>query len=117
MGEKIIKEERIGYLKSKMMMMQGVLQLSEGRIKLEAHKTGVAGFGIIGSIIKRKVESEIFGFNVPLSDITSVTQGKHGVNKNVLVIQLIDKIEYRILVKDYTEWALLLDGEDILSKD
>ena len=116
MNEKIIKEERVGYLKSKMMLMQGVLQLSEGRIKLEAHKTGVSGFGILGAIIKRKVESQEFGFNVPLSDITAVTQGKHGVNKNVLVIQLIEKIEYRILVNDYTEWALLLDGEDILSK-
>ena len=116
MNKKIIKEERVGYLESKMMLMQGVLQLSEGRIKLEAHKTGVSGFGIIGAIIKRKVESQEFGFNVPLSDITAVTQGKHGVNKNVLVIQLIEKIEYRILVNDYTEWALLLDGEDILSK-
>ena len=117
MNIKMIKEERVGYLKSKMMLMQGVLQLSEGRIKLEAHKTGVSGFGILGAIMKRKVESEEFGFNVPLSDITSVTQGKHGVNKNVLVIELIGRIEYRLLVKDYTEWALLLDGEDILSKD
>jgi len=116
MENRIVKVEKVGYLKSRMMLIQGDLQLTEARIKLEAHKTGVSGFGLLGTILKRKVESEVFGFNVPLTDITSVTQGKHGVNKNVLVIELIGKIEYRLLVKDYTEWALLLDGEDILSK-
>lgn len=114
MSEKIIKQEKVGYLKSKMMLMQGVLTLTETHLKLEAHKTGVSGFGILGAIIKRKVESEVFGFNVPLSDVTSISQGKHGVNKNVLEITLIDQIEYRILVDDYTKWSLLLKGNDIL---
>lgn len=114
MESKIIKEEKVGYLKSKVMLMQGTLTLTETHLKLEAHKTGVSGFGVLGSLLKRKVESETFGFNVPLSDITSVTQGKHGVNKNVLEIELIDQIEYRILVDDYSKWSLLLKGDDIL---
>ena len=114
MSEKIIKQEKVGYLKSKMMLLPGVLTLTETHLRLEAHKTGVSGFGIIGAIIKRKVESKTFGFNVPLSDVTSIFQGKHGVNKNVLEITLIDKIEYRILVDDYTKWSLLLNGDDIL---
>ena len=117
MEGKIIKEEKVGYLKSKVMLLQGDLSLTETHLRLVAHKTGMSGFGILGGIIKRKVESEIFGFKVPLVDVTSITQGKHGVNKNVLVIELINRIEYRVLVNDYTAWALLLDGEDILSKD
>lgn len=114
MESKIIKEERIGYLKTKLMFMQGVLTLTETHLKLEAHKTGVSGLGILGAIIKNKVESKIFGFNTPLLEIKSVTQGKHGVNKNVLVIKLNNEEEYRIIVKDYTEWSLLLNGEDVL---
>lgn len=114
MSEKIIKQEKVGYLKSKMMLLPGVLTLTETHLRLETHKTGVSGFGIIGAIIKRKVESQTFGFNVSLSDVTSIFQGKHGVNKNILEIILIDKIEYRILVDDYTKWSLLLKGDDIL---
>lgn len=115
MEDKILKEERVGYLKSKWMLMQGVLQLTETRIKLEAHKTGVSGFGVLGAIMKRKVESKVFGFNVPRTDITAVKQGKHGLNTNVLVLVLIDQVEYRLLVDDYAAWSLLLDGEDLLS--
>lgn len=109
MKEKIIKEEKIGYLKTKIMLMQGTLQLTDKKLKLEAHKTGVSGFGILSAILKRKVESKTFGFNVSLSEITSITQGKHGGIKNVLAIEINNQEEYRILVKDYSEWALLLE--------
>lgn len=114
MENKAVKVEKVGYLKSKVILLQGILTLSETHLKLEAHKTGVSGFGIIGAIIKRKVESQVFGFNVPISDVTSVRQGKHGVNKNVLEIELINGIEYRLIVNDYTKWSLLLNGDDIL---
>lgn len=53
-------------------------------LKLEAHKTGLSRFVIIGAIIKKKVESKTFGFNVPLSDVTFIFNEKHGVNKNVI---------------------------------
>ena len=36
-------------------------------------------------------------------------KGKHGGIKNVLVIEINNQEEYRILVKDYSEWALLLE--------
>ena len=115
MENKIIKIEDVGYLKSKMMLMPGVLTMTETHLILDAHKTGVSGFGILGAILKRKVESKPFGFKVLFSDITSVSQGKHGVNKNVLVIELIEHIEYRVLVKEYSKWSLLLNGDDLLS--
>ena len=59
MESKIIKQENIGYLKTKVMLMQGVLTLSETHLKLEARRTGVSGFGILGFLLKKKVESEI----------------------------------------------------------
>lgn len=114
MKDHIIKEEKIGYLKTKVMLMQGTLQLWDNRLKLEAHKTGISGFGILGSILKRKVESKIVGFDISLSEITSITQGKHGANKNVLVIEINKQEEYKVLVKDYYEWAQLLGFETVL---
>ena len=106
--EGITKQEDIGYLKSKINMLQGTLYLTPKRLVLDAHKTGVGGFGLLGAILKRKVEEQSFGFNLELKDIKSITQGKHGVQTNVLEITDLDNNQYRILVKDYNEWNIAL---------
>lgn len=103
-SEGIIKEEKIGYLKSKMNLMQGNLYLTPKRLVLDAHKTGVGGFGLLGAILKKKVEEKSFGFNLELSEIKDIAQGKHGVQKNVLEITDSQDETYRIVVKDYQEW-------------
>ena len=102
--EGIIKEEKIGYLKSKVNLLQGNLYLTPKRIVLDAHKTGVGGFGLLGAILKKKVEEKSFGFNLELGEIKAVAQGKHGVQKNVLEITDSNDETYRIIVKDYQEW-------------
>ena len=102
--EGIIKEEKIGYLKSKMNLLQGNLYLTPKRLVLDAHKTGVGGFGLLGAILKKKVEEKSFGFNLELSEIKQVAQGKHGVQKNVLEITDSNDETYRIIVKNYQEW-------------
>ena len=106
--EGITKQEDIGYLKSKVNMLQGTLYLTPKRLVLHAHKTGVGGFGLLGAILKRKVEEQNYGFNLELKEIKNVTQGKHGVQKNVLEITDLDNNQYRILVKDYNEWNMAL---------
>ncbi len=110
-SEGIIKEEKIGYLKSKVNLMQGNLYLTPKRLVLDAHKTGVGGFGIIGAILKKKVEEKSFGFNLELSEIKTITQGKHGVQKNVLEITDSNDETYRVIVKDYAEWEQQLGSE------
>jgi hypothetical protein len=107
-GEQVTKREEIGYLKSKMNLMEGVLRLTPTRLILEAHKMGVGGFGILGSIMKRKVEQKVFGFDIALSEIKEITRGKHGVQKNVLEITVATDEMYRILVKDYADWESAL---------
>jgi hypothetical protein len=102
--EGIIKEEKIGYLKSKVNLLQGNLYLTPKRIVLDAHKTGVGGFGLLGAILKKKVEEKSFGFNLELGEIKHIAQGKHGVQKNVLEITGSNDETYRIIVKDYQEW-------------
>lgn len=100
----VIKEEKVGYLQSKINMMQGNLYLTPTKLILEAHKTGVSGLGILGSLLKRKVESKTYGFDLDLKQIKKVTQGKQGLQKNVLEITSNQDETYRIIVKDYTNW-------------
>ncbi len=103
--EGILKEEKVGYLKSKLNLMQGTLYLTSNRLVLDAHKTGVGGLGILGSILKRQVEQKSIGFNLEFKDIKEITQGKHGVQENVLEITDKQNDTYRIIVKEYQEWA------------
>lgn len=102
--EEILKEEKIGYLKSKLNLMQGTLYLTTNRLVLDAHKAGVGGFGILGSLLKKNVEKKSFGFNLEFKDIKNVAQGKHGVQKNILEITDNQNETFRIMVKDYQEW-------------
>lgn len=102
--EGIQKEEKVGYLKSKVNLMNGTLYLTSGRLVLDAHKKGVGGLGILGALLKQKVEKKSFGFNLEIKDIKKVTQGKHGATKNVLEITDKHNETYRIIVKNYQEW-------------
>ena len=102
--EKVLKEELVGYLKSKMNMLQGILVLSDKRLVLDAHRAGVGGLGVIGAIAKHVVEKKSFGFNLEFSQIKEISQGKHGFQKNVLQVKDNEDNEYRIIVKKYPEW-------------
>lgn len=114
--EGITKQEQIGYLKSKLNMLQGNLYLTPSRLVLDAHKTGVGGFGLLGAILKHKVEKKGYGFNLELNQIKSISQGKHGVQKNVLEITDSSNNIYRIIVKDYDEWENELSKSPLISK-
>ena len=104
MEEEILKKEKIGYLQSKFNLMQGTLYLTPTKLILDAHKTGVSGLGILGAILKRKVEKKKFGFSLHFKEIKSVSQGKHGLQKNVLEITDEFQERYNIIVKDYADW-------------
>lgn len=101
--EGILKEEKVGYLKSKMNLLQGHLYLTSKRLVLEAHKTTVGG-GILGAILKKKVEKKDYGFNLEFKDIKNFEQGKQGLNKNILEVNTSQGETYRIVVKKYNDW-------------
>ncbi|MGV6861428.1 MAG: hypothetical protein ACWA41_06635 [Putridiphycobacter sp.] len=107
-SEKIVKQEKIGYLKSKLNLMQGVLTLTPNRLILEAHKTGVGGRGLLDTFLRKQVEKKNYGFALERSQIKAVNQGKHGVQKNVLEITNPENETFRIIVQDYQEWEDLL---------
>jgi hypothetical protein len=103
------KTENVMYLKSSIMGMPGILKISNGTLELEAHKQGVGGLGILGAILRRKVEAPNHGFKWEISDITEITQGKHGVQKNVLEVKNGKGEQFRILVKNFEEWKTLIE--------
>lgn len=108
-NEGIIKEEDVGFLKSKLNLLQGTLYLTPNRIALDAHKQGAGGFGLLGSALKKKVEKKSFGFNIEFGNILKVEQGKHGAEKNVLEITDNNGEMFKVIVKNYQEWQSALN--------
>ena len=100
----ILKKESVGYLKSAINLQQGTLFMTSKKLTLEAHKTGVGGFGLLGALLKSKVEKVNTVFDLDYTSIQSVTQGKHGVQKNVLEITDKQNNVQRVIVKNYQEW-------------
>ncbi|HYG52698.1 MAG TPA: hypothetical protein VD905_17430 [Flavobacteriales bacterium] len=100
----ILKEENVGYLKSKMNLLQGKLSITANHLVLTAHKTTVNLFGVIGALLKSRVEKEFQVFKLSLKDIQKIENGKHGMNKGVLEITDNKNQTYRILVKNYADW-------------
>lgn len=104
----ILKKEEVGYLKSALNLMPGTLILAPGRIYLDAQVARASGFGLLGALLRsRKVKIHRI-FDLEIAGIKGVSQGKHGVQKNVLVITDAQNKNYRIIVKNYAEWENLL---------
>ena len=102
-----IKREKVNFLKTKFQLLNGELFLTEDRLILISNKTTIAS-GLLGRLIKKKIESKKFGFNLHLNDILEVRQTQHGIQKNVLEISDQSSNKYRIIVKDYPIWELTL---------
>jgi hypothetical protein len=101
----ILKKEAVGYLKSSFNLQQGTLLMTDQFIRLEAHKAGVGGLGLLGFLLKSKVEKVNTIFHLHFDAVQSVEQGKHGAQKNILEITDNENIKHRIIVKNYSEWA------------
>lgn len=105
-GEGSVKDERVGFLKSKLNLMQAELFLTPNRLMLEAHANGVAGFGLLGALLRKKAEQKDHGFNIPIKEIIKVEEGRHGLQKNILEITVSSGKTYRMMVKDFKEWEM-----------
>ena len=100
----IVKQETVGYLKSKINLQQAVLLLSAQRLTLKENKATVNSGGILGFLIKKQVEKDNVIFSLNLADIQKISQGKHGMQNNVLEIKDRNHVTHRVIVKDYLEW-------------
>ena len=110
--EGISKNEHVMYLKTKMNGMNGNLYLTPTRVALVA-KSFYQPKGFLEKFIAKKMNKEgkeEMVFNLPISEIKEIKQGKHGINKNVLEITDPSGSVFRLTVKKFAEWEELLSS-------
>lgn len=107
--EDILKQEKVGYLYSRIHLMQGTLSLTHQRLILEAKKTTIGGFGLLGSLLGAAATRKTYGFNLEFKNIRSVSRGKYGI-QTVLEITDSQDVLYKIIIKkdSFEEWERLL---------
>lgn len=109
--EGILKEEKIMYFKSKANALQGHIYLTPNRLVVDAHKTGVGGMGLLGAILKKKVEEKNYGFEVERGKIAKIEKGKFGVHKNILQITDAEDNVHRVAVKNFSDWEQAINNQ------
>jgi hypothetical protein len=105
-GEKnvIVKEESVGYLKTKVNLQQGVLFLTSNRISLKSRKSRAKKQSVSEDQVKNKTQNEATFFDLDIDKIQSVHNGKQEMKNDVLEITDEHNITHRILVKNSQEW-------------
>lgn len=100
----IVKEESVGYLKSKVNLEQGVLFLTSDRISLKSRKAAAPSQTPVDSAIKKDALKETTVFDLDIDKIQSISNGKHEQKGDVLEITDEHNVTHRIVVKNYKEW-------------
>lgn len=104
----ILKKESVGYLKSNVQVQKAVLYLTSRRMLLETQEEGRKKLGIIGSWFRRRLGNRDVVFELDFSHIKFLQQGHYGLEKNVMEITDSQSNTYRVIVKNFAEWANLL---------
>ncbi|MBL7912065.1 MAG: hypothetical protein JNJ41_13485 [Bacteroidia bacterium] len=108
MNDKILKTEKVGYLKSKINLQQATLTMTATKISLQCNKTAMGGLGLLGALLRKRIEKIDTVFDLDLESIRSVEQGKFGAEKNVMQITFNQNVTYRVIVNNYKEWEDLI---------
>lgn len=104
----ILKKEMVGYLRSNVQVEKATLYLTTKRMLLETQESGKRSLGMIGSWFRRGSSSGEVVFELDFSHIKFLHQGHYGMEKNVMEITDSQSNTYRVIVKNFSEWANLL---------
>ncbi|MBO6517242.1 MAG: hypothetical protein JJ975_11890 [Bacteroidia bacterium] len=106
------KEEKVGFLKSKIKLIQGKLVLDDSNLKLSVNKNNFAALGgLIGALISLNSKPKKEVFDLDVNEVLDVTQGKFGIQK-ILEIHTNKNQTYKIITKDLDGWIAVLKRND-----
>ncbi len=91
-GEQVLTQGPVPYLKSRFNLVQGGGYLTDRRFLHTNDMRGLAAGGLVGALIKGKVDIEI-----PLGSITRISRDRHGRADSVLKIETVHGQEYRLM--------------------
>lgn len=114
-GELLRKQDNtVRYDRGKLWTPAGTLTLTDRRLAFEQVNPIAGSLGILGMALTNVLPHQLV-VNLPLSEVTSFSRGKHGLHDNVVVVSANDGSEYRF-VTHYERWAPVLAKAGIRQK-
>lgn len=106
MQEKIVMEGLANRVKGTFNVQNGRGILTDHRFIYSRHKLSkIIAIGALVNLTQGDYE-----FEIPLSDIASVSRGKQGLSSNVLVIETKGGDSYKFAVTKYLEWEIAFNN-------
>jgi len=99
-GETVVREEKAGWLKSKIQLHQGKLLLTESRFVFCMLPRWAYGFGPLGLLFAKPTKVAV---ELDRKSIESAEQGSWAKSKDILSVKSGGK-EYRFTTATYQEW-------------
>lgn len=109
--EKVLKQQKVTYLKSKFVSKQVELFITDDELIFESNKITFRGPGLLKSIIKINFDQKNKEVIIPLLSIESV-KGFSSINE-INSIEILDKNgkDYRFEMKHHDEWVDLINSK------
>ncbi len=102
--ERVLKQQKATYLKSKFVVKQAEMYLTDNEFVFESKRTKIRGLGLLNSIFKFNFEKKNNEVIIPFNTIESISaiDGKNASN----IFELVDKTgqDYRFETKHRDEW-------------
>lgn len=103
------KKEWVTYLSTNINAVRGTLSLSGDSLSLQTSQiTEKRAGGLFDFLFSRTVVQHELVFKLDFAHIKMLRRGHYGLEKNVLEITDAQHNIYRVIVKNYQEWAALL---------
>lgn len=106
MQEKIVMEGLANHIKGTFKVQNGRGILTNRRFIYSRHKLSkIIAIGALVNLTQGDYE-----FEIPVSEIASISRGKHGLSSNVLVVETNDGGSFKFAVTKYLEWEIAFNN-------
>jgi hypothetical protein len=109
--ERVFNQQKATYHKSRFVIKQVELFITENELVFESSKTSIRGLGLLNSVLRLNFEKKNNEVIIPFNSIESVKASSDGLSDNVF--NVIDKNgkNYRFEMKQSDEWVELINDK------
>jgi len=107
--ERVLKQQKVSYLKSKFIIKQVESFLTENELVFESNKTSIKGLGILNSVLRFNFERKNNEVIIPFNTIESVSSSTCSNSRNIIEVTDKSGKDYRFEMKHSEDWIELIN--------
>lgn len=106
--ERVLKQQKATYLKSKFVVKQAELFLTDKEFVIESSRTAIRGLGLLNSVFKFNFDRRNNEVIIPFNTIESVSALTNANSEDIIKVTDKSGKDYRFEMKHRDEWLDLI---------